>query len=108
MANEILKTADPIEPDGQRATRAVRIIAMSLLVLGIEWGLADPAVIAADPQRWPIPYSMLCMIAPMTLGIWAFENTSDGYGGFRLDALWSIVVGTLLYVGFSVIPPWFA
>lgn len=91
-------------PDGNRAGRVLRIGALTLVVLGIEWRLADPHVLAQDADLWPVPYSMLCMLAPMALGLWAFEKTPDGYSGARLDALWAVVLGTLLYVVASILP----
>ncbi|MFT4569491.1 MAG: hypothetical protein ACI8TX_002557 [Hyphomicrobiaceae bacterium] len=89
-------------PAGSNATRLLQAAAIAVVVFGIEWRMADPYAIALDPQLWPLPYSMLFMMLPVALGAWAFEATSNGKPGFRVDALRGILAGTLSYVALSV------
>jgi len=77
--------------------RTLRIAAVAVLVLGIEWRLAEPSVVAGDPQRWAIPWAMLAVMVPVALGVWVFEGDKRRNLGFRLDLLWGLLIGTLSY-----------
>ncbi len=85
------------------AGRAFRIAVASLLVLGVEWRFADPAVVSADPELWMTPWAMLILSLPLALGVWAFEVSAPGGGGMKADALWSVLAGTLSYVALSLL-----
>lgn len=88
--------------DDRKATRLLRAAAIGLVVFGIEWRMADPYEIAVHPQLWPLPFSMLFMMLPVALGVWAFEVTSGGRPGFKVDALRGILLGTLSYVAVNL------
>jgi len=78
-------------------TRTLRILVLAVLVLGVEWRLAEPSVIAADPERWVIPWAMLAVMFPVALGVWAFESDKRRRHGYPLDLLWAVLVGTVSY-----------
>ncbi len=80
------------------ATGVLRAACIALIVFGIEWRMADPYVIASHPQLWPLPWSMLFMMLPVALGAWAFQVTSEGRPGFKVDLLRGVLAGTLAYV----------
>ncbi len=90
-------------PTPERAGRVIRVALVAFIVLGLEWRLAHPARIANDPDLWPTPWAMLFILVPVALGIWAFEATSQGRPGLKVDGLWGLLVGTLCYVALSIL-----
>jgi len=89
-------------PEGQRATRLFRIGVIAAVVLGTEWSLVDPTVVSANPDLRPIPWAMLCLLFPIALGVWAYEVTSQDVSQLKADFLWSVLVGSLFYVGVAL------
>jgi hypothetical protein len=89
-------------PAGGRATRLLRAAVVAVVVFGVEWRMADPHVIAVHPQLWPLPLSMLFMMVPVALGVWAYEAVAEGNPGFKVDLLRGILGGTLGYVALSL------
>ncbi len=85
------------------AARAIRIAGVAVLVLGIEWRLADPAAIASDPERFSVPWAMLAVMFPIAIGLWAFEANNVGGRDFRLDTLWGVFVGTIVYSALAIL-----
>lgn len=79
------------------ATRILKIAAVAVVVLGLEWRLAAPESIASDPERWPIPWAMLAVMFPVGLAVWAFEHDERRRGDARIDLLWGLLLGTLGY-----------
>ena len=82
-----------------RATRLVRVAAISTVVLGIEWRLADPDTILGDPVLRLTPWALLALLVPVSVGVWTFEVAGKHRSPIRSDLLWSVVGGTLLYLG---------
>lgn len=82
-----------------RLTRLVRIVLVCLVVFAIEWRLADPNVVAADPALRPMPWAVLALLAPMALGVWTFELATRERPGPQADLLWGVLIASLGYVG---------
>jgi hypothetical protein len=83
--------------------RILKVTAMAAVVLALEWKLVDPVAIASDPQRFAIPWAMLALSVPLSIGVWAFEVTSQGRSEPKVDALWAVLLGTFVYASFSLI-----
>jgi|GEM_PF-1291102 hypothetical protein len=80
---------------GRGRGRALRIVALSVLVYTIEWGMVSPLELAGDPQRMAIPWAMLSLSGPLALGVWTWETT--GQSGTRLTVMWAALLGTVVY-----------
>ncbi len=81
-----------------RATRVVRVAAISAVVLGLEWRLADPETILSDPVLRITPWAMLALLFPVAIGVWTFEIAGKHRSAVKADLLWSVLVGTFLYL----------
>lgn len=82
---------------GRRKRRPVRVMFMTVVVLSLEWHLVGSGDIASDPARSAIPWAMLALSLPLALGVWVFGTTSQGAKGLKLDALWALLLGTVLF-----------
>ena len=72
---------------------------MAILVVGIEWRLADPRSVAATPELRGLPWALLAILFPLALGAWTFCVTSTGKPTLKEDLIWAVLVGTLVYLG---------
>ena len=84
------------------ATRILRISLTSLVVVGIEWRVADPIASAHSRDLAPTPWAMLALLFPVALGVWAYEVASHDKVDLKADLLWGVLIGTLCYVGISL------
>ena len=97
-----MRRSDRIDaaPSGEdRLTRLVRIALIAIVLFALEWRLMEPGRVAADPELRPMPWAILALLAPMALGVWAFELASRERRGFHADFLWGVLVASLAYVG---------
>jgi hypothetical protein len=92
---------DPVAGAGAGPTRVLRAALVAAVVFGAEWNLADPTTVASHPDLWPLPWTLLILMVPVGIGVWAFEVTADGEPGFKNDFLRGVLGGTLVYVGLS-------
>ena len=72
------------------------------LVLAVEWRVADPRTIAADPELSAMPWAMLALLFPMALGVWTYEVTAEQVGEFKADLLRAVLAGTSVYVVIAI------
>ncbi len=79
-------------------TRIVRIVLIALVVYAIEWRMLDPQTVSADPNLRPMPWAILALLAPMAIGVWAFELATRDRPGTKTDALWGVLGASLAYV----------
>lgn len=79
-------------------TRIVRIVLIALVVYAIEWRMLDPQTVSADPNLRPMPWAILALLAPMAIGVWAFEIATRDRPGTKTDALWGVLGASLAYV----------
>ncbi len=77
-------------------SRLLRVAALTAAVLIVEWRLAPPAAIAADPEREAIPWAVMALMVPLVIGVWTFEFASPR-PGLKTDTLWALVLGTFVY-----------
>jgi hypothetical protein len=105
---ETQKTEDSTAAIGaSRATRVLRIVIFFVLVLGVEWRVADPATIGMRRETAPLPWALLAVLVPVALGTWAYEVTSvDQRSPVKADLLWGVLAGTLCYVALAFSYRW--
>lgn len=91
---------------GGLGPRVFRIAALAALVFAVEWRMASPFAIATEPTlRWT-PWSLLFLMFPVALGVWAYEATDTSGGLFKVDFLWAVLAGTLGYVAAAFVVAW--
>jgi hypothetical protein len=79
-------------------TRIVRIVLIALVVYAVEWRMLNPQTVSADPNLRPMPWAILALLAPMAIGVWAFELATRDRPGTKTDALWGVLGASLAYV----------
>jgi hypothetical protein len=94
------------EPSRGGRRRLLVILLIASVVFGAQWKLAPPAEIATDPLRSWTPWSLLFLLFPVSLGIWAYEQTSMGERPFKVDLLWGVLAGTLTYIALALGVQW--
>ncbi len=84
------------KPAGGVLRRLPRIGAVAVVVFAIEWRLLER--VAAGPLERGLPWALIALMAPLALGVWAFEATSVGRPSFKGDGLWAILLATIVTV----------
>ena len=62
--------------------------------------MANPDVLAHNPESLAIPYAIAALVPVIGLGAWAYEATSDGKLDIKSDVLWGVLFATICYLGF--------
>jgi hypothetical protein len=83
--------------------RLARVVGVALVVLAVEYNIADPSMIAADERLAPLPFALLALLVPLALGVWTLTVSSGSQIRYKADFLWGVLFGTLCYVGVSLI-----
>ena len=95
----------PTETAGTGATRNLRKAVVFVVVLALEWRLADPNAVGGDPVRFAIPWALAALLPIFCLGLWAYHATSEGgkvVGDFKADALAGVCAATAVYLAVYV------
>ena len=69
----------------------------------LEWRLLAPS--ASKPELSALPWALLALAVPLSIGVWAFEVGSEGKAGLKADVLWAVMVGTICMVALLLFGP---
>ena len=91
----------PLRGSTTRASRALRITLVAMIVFGVSWRMANPNDIAKDAHLYATPWAMLALLPVFALGAWTYEVTGRAGADVKADVVWGVLIALGAYLGLT-------